>query len=157
MRWWQRYPTQAPIRSRARDGLKHLRAHKVVVDLANSPSFEDRAVLDFFQTSGRDLLAAEAAAGVNHHVALSVVASDRLPDNGYLRAKVAEESLIKASSPIAAVRRVREWHRPIGHRGPNRVPITRTSAAYRVRRPGRRSGRCNPQRANQWHDGDCRP
>jgi uncharacterized protein YbjT (DUF2867 family) len=70
---------------------------QVVVDVANSPSFEDKAVLAFFETSGRNLLAAEAAAGVGHHVALSVVGSERLPDSGYLRAKLAQESLIKAS------------------------------------------------------------
>jgi uncharacterized protein YbjT (DUF2867 family) len=70
---------------------------QIVVDVANSPSFEDKAVMDFFVTSGRNLLAAEAAAGVQHHVALSVVGSDRLPDSGYLRAKVAQENLIKAS------------------------------------------------------------
>jgi uncharacterized protein YbjT (DUF2867 family) len=70
---------------------------QVVVDVANSPSFEDKAVLEFFETSGRNLLAAEAAAGVRHHVALSVVGSDRLPESGYLRAKMAQERLIKAS------------------------------------------------------------
>jgi uncharacterized protein YbjT (DUF2867 family) len=70
---------------------------QVVVDVANSPSFEDRAVLEFFETSGRHLLAAEAAAGVKHHVALSIVGTDRLPDNGYFRAKLAQENLIKAS------------------------------------------------------------
>jgi uncharacterized protein YbjT (DUF2867 family) len=70
---------------------------QVVVDVANSPSFEDKAVLEFFETSGRNLLAAEAAAGVGHHVALSVVGADRLPDSGYLRAKLAQENLIKAS------------------------------------------------------------
>ena len=64
---------------------------QVVVDVANSPSFEDKAVMEFFETSGRNLLAAEAAAGVKHHVALSVVGTDRLPDSGYLRAKVAQE------------------------------------------------------------------
>src|SRR5262245_20854381 len=64
---------------------------QVVIDLANSPSFEDRAVLEFFETSGRNLLAAEAAAGVRHHVALSIVGIDRTPDNGYFRAKVAQE------------------------------------------------------------------
>ena len=68
-----------------------------VVDVANSPSFEDKAVLEFFETSGRNLLAAEAKAGVKHHVALSVVGSDRLPDSGYLRAKMAQERLIKQS------------------------------------------------------------
>ena len=78
---------------------------QVVVDVANSPSFEDRAVLEFFQASGRNLLAAEAVAGVKHHVALSVVGSDRLPDSGYLRAKMAQESLIKASKiPYTIVR-----------------------------------------------------
>jgi uncharacterized protein YbjT (DUF2867 family) len=71
---------------------------QVVVDVANSPSFEDKAVLAFFETSGRNLLAAEAAAGVGHHVALSVVGSDRLPESGYLRAKMAQEKLIKASN-----------------------------------------------------------
>ena len=70
---------------------------QVVVDLANSPSFEDKAVMDFFQTSGRNLLAAEAVAGVKHHLALSVVGADRLPDSGYLRAKLAQEDLIKKS------------------------------------------------------------
>src|SRR5262245_29343034 len=69
---------------------------QVAIDLANSPSFEDKAVLDFFETSGRNLLAAEAAAGVRHHVALSIVGTDRT-DNGYFRAKVAQEKLIKGS------------------------------------------------------------
>ena len=78
---------------------------QVVVDVANSPSFEDQAVLEFFQTSGRNLLAAEAVAGVKHHVALSVVGADRLPDSGYLRAKFAQEKLIKASKiPYTIVR-----------------------------------------------------
>ncbi|MCC2665618.1 MAG: putative NAD(P)-binding protein [Geminicoccaceae bacterium] len=70
---------------------------QVVVDVANSPSFEDRAALEFFETSGRNLLAAEAAAGVGHHVALSVVGTDRLLENGYFRAKMAQEKLIQAS------------------------------------------------------------
>jgi uncharacterized protein YbjT (DUF2867 family) len=70
---------------------------QVVVDVANSPSFEDTAVMKFFETSGRNLLAAEAAAGVRHHVALSVVGTDRLQDSGYFRAKMAQENLIKAS------------------------------------------------------------
>jgi uncharacterized protein YbjT (DUF2867 family) len=69
---------------------------QVVVDVANSPSFEDKAVLEFFETSGRNLLAAEAAAGVGHHVALSVVGTDRLLASGYCRAKMAQENLIKA-------------------------------------------------------------
>ena len=70
---------------------------RVVVDLANSPSFEDAAALQFFETAGRNLLGAETTAGVRHHLALSIVGSDRLPESGYLRAKVAQERLIKAS------------------------------------------------------------
>jgi uncharacterized protein YbjT (DUF2867 family) len=78
---------------------------QVLIDLANSPSFEDRAVLEFFETSGRNLLAAEGAAGVRHHVALSIVGTDRTPDNGYFRAKVAQEKLIEASGiPYTIVR-----------------------------------------------------
>jgi uncharacterized protein YbjT (DUF2867 family) len=69
----------------------------VVVDVANSPSFEDRAAMEFFKTSGRNLLAAEAAAEVRHHLALSVVGAERLLDSGYFRAKMAQEDLIKAS------------------------------------------------------------
>jgi uncharacterized protein YbjT (DUF2867 family) len=77
---------------------------QVVIDLANSPSFDDNAVLEFFQISGRNLLAAEAAAGVRHHVALSIVATDRT-DNGYFRAKVVQEKLVVASGiPYTIVR-----------------------------------------------------
>src|ERR1700741_3863230 len=80
------------------EGLKEaLAGTQVVIDLANSPSFKDKAVLEFFETSGRNLLAAETAAGVRHHVALSIVGTDRTPDNGYFRAKVAQEKLINAS------------------------------------------------------------
>ena len=70
---------------------------EVVVDVTNSPSFEDKAVLEFFETSGRNIIAAEVKAGVRYHVALSVVGADRLPESGYLRAKVAQEKLIQAS------------------------------------------------------------
>jgi uncharacterized protein YbjT (DUF2867 family) len=86
-------------------GLKEaLTGAQVVVDVANSPSFEDKAVLEFFETSGRNLLAAEAAAGVGHHVALSIVGIDR-SDNGYFRAKVAQEKLITAAAlPYTIVR-----------------------------------------------------
>ena len=69
----------------------------VVVDVANSPSFEDQAVLDFFGRAGRNLLAAEAAAGVRHHVALSVVGTDRLAESGYFRGKILQEKLIRES------------------------------------------------------------
>jgi uncharacterized protein YbjT (DUF2867 family) len=87
------------------EGLKEgIAGAQVVIDLANSPSFEDKAVLEFFQTSGRNLLAAEAAAAVRHHVALSIVGTDR-SDNGYFRAKVAQEKLIKASGiPYTIIR-----------------------------------------------------
>jgi len=82
-----------------------LTAARVVVDVANSPSFEDKAVMAFFETSGRYLLAAEAAAGVGHHVALSVVGTERLIASGYFRAKIAQEDLIKAAKiPYTIVR-----------------------------------------------------
>ena len=78
---------------------------EVVVDVSNSPSFEDAAVLAFFENSGRNLARAEKEAGVRHHVALSVVGSDRLPDSGYLRAKLAQERLIKTSGiPYTIIR-----------------------------------------------------
>jgi uncharacterized protein YbjT (DUF2867 family) len=87
------------------EGLKEAMAGaQVVIDLTNSPSFEDRAVLEFFETSGRNLVPAEAAAGVRHHVALSIVAIDRT-DNGYFRAKVAQEKLIETSGiPYTIIR-----------------------------------------------------
>jgi uncharacterized protein YbjT (DUF2867 family) len=87
------------------EGLKEAMAGaQVVIDVANSPSFEDKAVMEFFETSGRNLLAAESAAGVRHHVALSIVAIDRT-DNGYFRAKIAQEKLIKASGiPYTIIR-----------------------------------------------------
>jgi uncharacterized protein YbjT (DUF2867 family) len=88
------------------EGLKEAMAGaQVVIDLANSPSFEDKAVLEFFETSGRNLLAAETAAGgIRHHVALSIVGTDR-SDNGYFRAKVAQEKLIETSGiPYTIIR-----------------------------------------------------
>src|SRR5512132_1820351 len=94
------------INSITGEGLKEAMAGaQVVIDLANSPSFEDKAVLEFFETSGRNLLAAEAAVGVRHHVALSIVGTDRTPDNGYFRAKVAQEKLIETSGiPYTIIR-----------------------------------------------------
>ena len=78
---------------------------QVVVDVANSPTFEDAAVLQFFQTSGRNLLRAEANAGVGHHVALTIVGADRVPESGYMRAKLAQEELITGSGvPYTIVR-----------------------------------------------------
>jgi uncharacterized protein YbjT (DUF2867 family) len=89
-----------------REGLTEaLEGAQVVVDVANAPSWEDKAVLDFFETSGRNLLSAEVTAGVRHHVALSVVGTDRLLTSGYFRAKIAQENLIKASRiPYTIVR-----------------------------------------------------
>jgi uncharacterized protein YbjT (DUF2867 family) len=82
-----------------------LKGAQVVIDVANAPSWEDKAVLEFFETSGRNLLAAEAAAGVKHHVALSVVGTDRALASGYFRAKMAQEKLIEASKiPYTIVR-----------------------------------------------------
>lgn len=74
-----------------------LKGAQVVLDVANSPSFEDKAVMEFFQTSGQNLLAAEAEAGVKHHVALSVVGTDKLTESGYFRAKIVQEKLIRES------------------------------------------------------------
>jgi len=87
------------------EGLKDAMAGaQVVIDLANSPSFEDKAVLEFFETSGQNLRAAETPAGVRHHVALSIVGTDR-SDNGYFRAKVAQEKLIESSGiPYTIIR-----------------------------------------------------
>ena len=94
------------VNTLTREGLAEaLNGAQVVVDVSNAPSWEDKAVLDFFETSGRNLLAAEAAAGVKHHVALSVVGTERLLSSGYFRAKMAQEKLIKASQiPYTIVR-----------------------------------------------------
>jgi len=87
---------------------------QVVVDVTNAPSWEDQAVLAFFEASSRNLLAAEAAAGVGHHVALSVVGTDRLPENGYYRAKVAQENLIKASKVPYTILRATQFFEFVG-------------------------------------------
>ncbi|HEV7318226.1 MAG TPA: SDR family oxidoreductase [Ensifer sp.] len=98
-----------------REGLAEaLDGADVVVDVANAPVWEDKAVLDFFETSGRNLLAAEAAADVRHHVALSIVGSERLPDNGYFRAKVAQENLIKASGIPYTILRATQFFEFVG-------------------------------------------
>src|SRR5207237_3642322 len=97
--------TNSGVNTITGEGLKEaLVGAQVVIDLANSPSFEDKAVLEFFETSGRNLLAAEAAANVRHHVALCIVSIDRT-DNGYFRAKVAQEKLIETSGiPYTIIR-----------------------------------------------------
>lgn len=87
---------------------------RVVVDVSNSPSFADDEVLAFFQTSTRNLLAAEAKAGVAHHVALSVVGTDRVPESGYLRAKLAQESLIKAGPVPYSILRATQFFEFLG-------------------------------------------
>src|SRR5690242_18574703 len=101
------------------DGLAQaLAGAQVVVDVANAPSWEDKAVLAFFETSGRNLLAAEATAGVGHHVALSVVGTDRLLASGFFRAKMAQENLIKSSAiPYTIVRATQffEFVKSIGY------------------------------------------
>jgi uncharacterized protein YbjT (DUF2867 family) len=96
---------QSGVNTITGEGLKEVMVGaQVVIDLANSPSFEDKAVLEFFETSGHNLLSAERAAGVRHHVALSIVGIDR-SDNGYFRAKVAQEKLIVASGiPYTIIR-----------------------------------------------------
>jgi uncharacterized protein YbjT (DUF2867 family) len=105
---------------------------QVVVDVANSPSFEDQAVLDFFETSGRNLLAAERTAGVRHHVALSVVGTDRLLESGYFRGKMAQERLIRAAGiPYTIVRSTQffEFLGGIAQSGANGSTV-RVSPAY---------------------------
>jgi uncharacterized protein YbjT (DUF2867 family) len=87
---------------------------EVVVDVANAPAWEDAAVLEFFQTSSRNLVAAEAAAGVGHHVALSVVGTDRLPESGYFRAKVAQEEIVKAATVPYTILRATQFFEFIG-------------------------------------------
>src|SRR6202000_876336 len=87
---------------------------EIVVDVANSPSFEDNAVLKFFETSGRNLLAAEAAASVRHHVALSIGGTDRLPECGYFRAKLVQENLIRASGISYSILRATQFFEFIG-------------------------------------------
>lgn len=86
----------------------------VVVDVTNSPSWEDSAVLEFFETSTRNILAAEAAAGVKHHVALSIAGADCIPDSGYMRAKVAQEKLIKANRVPYTILRATQFFEFLG-------------------------------------------
>jgi uncharacterized protein YbjT (DUF2867 family) len=91
-----------------------LQGARVAVDVANAPSWEDKAVLEFFETAGRNLLAAEAAAGVTHHVALSVVGTDRLLVSGYFRAKMAQERLIKAAKIPYTIARSTQFFEFVG-------------------------------------------
>jgi uncharacterized protein YbjT (DUF2867 family) len=93
---------------------KVLAAAQVVVDVTNAPSWEDKAVLEFFETSTRNILAAEAAAGIKNHVALSVVGADSITDSGYMRAKVAQEKLIKASGVPYTILRATQFFEFLG-------------------------------------------
>lgn len=103
------------VNSITREGLAQaMDGADIVVDVANAPSWEDKAVLEFFETSSRNLQAAEAAAGVRHHVALSIVGSERLPDSGYFRAKVAQENLIKASGIPYTILRATQFFEFVG-------------------------------------------
>lgn len=86
----------------------------VVVDVSNAPAWQDAAVLDFFQRSSRNIVAAEAAAGVGHHVTLSVVGSDRLPDSGYFRAKIAQEEIVKGATVPYTILRATQFFEFIG-------------------------------------------
>ena len=146
------------------EGLKEAVAGaQVVIDLANSPSFEDKAVLEFFETSGRNLLAAEAAAGVRHHVALSIVGTDRTPDNGYFRAKVAQEKLIEASGiPYTIIRSTQflEFLRGIANSsadGKLSQDFARPVPAHRGGRCCRLRCRCGARAAAKRHRRDRRP
>jgi uncharacterized protein YbjT (DUF2867 family) len=134
---------------------------QVVIDLANSPSFEDKAVLEFFETSGRNLLAAEAAADVRQHVALSIVGAGRTPDNGYFRAKVAQEKLIEASGiPFTVIRSTQflEFLRAIAAESTdgNVVRLSPASPSRRTTLPPS-SPRCSARTAAKRHRRDHRP
>ncbi|PRA58116.1 NmrA family transcriptional regulator [Pseudomonas sp. MYb187] len=103
------------VNSITREGLAEaMDGADIVVDVANAPAWDDQAVLEFFQTSTRNLLAAEAAAGVRHHVTLSIVSCERQPENGYFRAKVAQENLIKASGMPYSILRATQFFEFVG-------------------------------------------
>ena len=134
---------------------------QVVVDVANSPSFEDKAVMEFFQTSGRNLLTAEAAAGIKHHVALSVVGTERLQASGYFRAKLAQETLIKESNvPYTLVQSTQFFEfmfgiAQSGTQGRQGSPLSCFDAADRVRRRRRHPCRPRGKSAGERHRRNC--
>ena len=154
---------QSGVNTLTGEGLDEaLAGAQVVVDLANSPSFEDKAVLEFFKTSEGNLLPAEEAAGVRHHVALSIVAIDRT-DNGYFRAKVAQEKLIEASGIPYTIVRSTQFMEFLGgiadsscerkHRQASARPVS----AHRGGRRRRLRRRGGARRAAKWHHRDRRP
>ena len=126
---------------------KVLSGADIVVDVSNSPTFEDSAVLSFFETSSRNLLAAETAAKVKLHVALSVVGTDRLPENGYFRGKLAQERLIRASTIPYTILRATQFFEFVGgivdflRRSTNRPGIASFVSARRFGRCRRRARR----------------
>ena len=134
-------------------------ASHTVVDVSNSPSFADDDVMHFFTTSTRNLLAAERAAGVQHHVALSIVGTDRVPESGYLRAKAAQEKLIDGiGCPVFhragdSVLRIRQRHRRFGNRRRHGAPVPRCGdPAHRCQgRRHRRHPRGNQRAAQRNH------
>ncbi len=155
---------QSGVNTVTGEGLKEtIAGAQVVIDLANSPSFEDKAVLEFFETSGRNLLAAEAAAGVRHHVALSIVGTDRTPENGYFRAKVAQEKLIVASGiPYTIIRSnsvpgIPRRHRRFKCGWKCSQAFARPVPAHRGGRRCSHRRRCGARAAAQRHRRDRRP
>ena len=135
-----------------------LKGASVVVDVSNAPSWEDAAVMKFFETSTRNLLSHEATAGVKHHVALSVVGSERMLESGYFRAKIAQENLIKASSiPYSIVRATQffEFVKAIADfstEGNKSAPATcafPADGSRRCRECGKPGG---AEPAHPWHD-----
>ena len=142
---------------------KALAGAQVVVDLANAPSWEDKAVLEFFETSGRNLLAAEATAGVRHHVALSIVGTDRSPDNGYFRAKVAQEKVIESSRIPYTIIRSTQFMEFLGgiatrrYEGEHGQDFARPVSAHRGGRCRCHRCRCGARGAAQRHRRDRRP
>ena len=134
----------------------------VVVDVSNSPSFADADVLEFFTTSTNNLLAAEREAGVTHHVALSVVGSERLPDSGYLRAKVAQEQLIEDSGMPYSIVRATQFYEFAGRIADEATVDGTVDAQHRPDAADRRSGcLCHGRprrrrRSDQRHAGDRR-
>ena len=131
--------------------------------MSNAPAWDDAAVMDFFQTSSRNILAAETAAGVGHHVALSVVGTDRLQESGYFRAKLAQEEAIKAASVPYTILRATQFFEFIGRiadsstDGETHSPAARARSARGGRRRRRRPGRHRSERAGERHRRAGRP
>ena len=153
---------QSGVNTLTGEGLDEaLAGAQVVVDLANSPSFEDKAVLEFFRTSEGNLLPAEEAAGVRHHVALSIVAIDRT-DNGYFRAKVAQEKLIEASGIPYTIVRSTQFMEFLGGIADSSAAwkhgqaSARFISAHRGGRRRRRRRRGGARRATKWRRRDRR-